>query len=193
MKMYSGGEMYENFREVIVASRNTTPSTMLITSPIKVRFRVISSRRCSEHIAGSRIFLGAAYDVFTWPLKKNSCKCSCYVKPSYQPQIQKKILPQSESFLVCYDRDRKNAPYNKPGTAKVGAISMAQNCRRGNPLGFLKLQLVVPYEKKIEGETLCRLLKIFEKISKMRFSNSVTVPKKRGPFDIQSVAKYQNE
>ena len=32
---------------------------------------------------------------------------------------------------------------NKPGTAKVGAISKAQNCKRGDPLGFVKLQLVV--------------------------------------------------
>ena len=73
--------MYENFREVIVASRNTTPSTMLITSPIKVRFRVISSRRCSEHIAGSRIFLEAAYDVFTWPLKKIRANAVAMLNP----------------------------------------------------------------------------------------------------------------
>ena len=37
---------------------------------------------------------------------------------------------------------------NKPGTAKVGAISKGQNCKRGDPLGFVKLQLVAKYEKK---------------------------------------------
>ena len=37
---------------------------------------------------------------------------------------------------------------NKPRAAKVGAISKAQNCKRGDPLGFVKLQLVAKYEKK---------------------------------------------
>ena len=46
-----------------------------------------------------------------------------------------------------------NATYKKPGTAKVGAISKAQkaqnflNCKRGDPLGFLKLQFSAKYEK----------------------------------------------
>ena len=34
-----------------------------------------------------------------------------------------------------------------PETAKVGAISKAQNCKRGDPLGFLKLQLVAKFQK----------------------------------------------
>ena len=42
----------------------------------------------------------------------------------------------------------RNAPKNKPGTAKVGAVSKAQNCKKGEPLGFVKLQLVAKYEKK---------------------------------------------
>ena len=37
---------------------------------------------------------------------------------------------------------------NKPRTAKVGAISKAQNYKRGDSLGFVKLQLVAKYEKK---------------------------------------------
>ena len=41
-----------------------------------------------------------------------------------------------------------------PGTAKVGAISKAQNCKRGDPLGFVKVQLLEKYEKKIEGGPL---------------------------------------
>ena len=36
---------------------------------------------------------------------------------------------------------------NKPRTAKVGAISKAQNCKRGDSLGFVKLQLVAKYDK----------------------------------------------
>ena len=36
----------------------------------------------------------------------------------------------------------------KPGTAKIGAISKAQTCKRGDPLGFVKLHLVAKYEKR---------------------------------------------
>ena len=37
---------------------------------------------------------------------------------------------------------------NKPGTAKVvGAISKAQNCKKGDPSGFVKFLLVAKYEK----------------------------------------------
>ena len=43
----------------------------------------------------------------------------------------------------------------KPGTAKVGAISKAQNCKRGT----LWALLVAKYEKKIKGGPL-RFLKI---------------------------------
>ena len=38
------------------------------------------------------------------------------------------------------------------GKAKVGAISKAQNCKRGGPLGFVKLQLVAKYDKKLKGD-----------------------------------------
>ena len=48
---------------------------------------------------------------------------------------------------------------NKPGTAKVGAISKAQNCKRGNPLGFVKLQLVAKFQKKLKGDPLETLKK----------------------------------
>ena len=34
---------------------------------------------------------------------------------------------------------------NKPGTAKVGAISKAQNCKRGDPLGFFNIHCVAKY------------------------------------------------
>ena len=75
---------------------------------------------------------------------------------------------------------------NKPGTAKVGAISKAQNCKSGDPLGFLKLQLVEKYENKLKGD-LWEILKNFGKtILKTGFLNSVTVPKlvKSGPLRI---------
>ena len=41
-----------------------------------------------------------------------------------------------------------NVFVNKPGTAKAGAISKAQNCKRGDFLGFVKLQFVAKYGKK---------------------------------------------
>ena len=64
-------------------------------------------------------------------------------------------------------------------------------------MGFVKLQLVAKYEKKLRG-TIKRYLKISEKKFEMRFSNSVTVPKNviGGPlgfFGIHSVAKYRNK
>ena len=40
---------------------------------------------------------------------------------------------------------------NKPGTAKIGAISRAQNCEKGDPLGFVKLQLVAKFQKTKGG------------------------------------------
>ena len=50
---------------------------------------------------------------------------------------------------------------NKPGTAEVGAISKAQNCKRGDALGFVKLQSVAKY-KKIKGDPW-EILKIFRR------------------------------
>ena len=61
--------------------------------------------------------------------------------------------------------------FNKTRTSKVGAISKAQNCKRG-PSGFVKLQLVSKYEKKIEGEPFGAIQKVSKK--------SRTVPKKVG-------------
>ena len=52
--------------------------------------------------------------------------------------------------------------WNKPRTAKVGAISKAQNCERGDPSGFVKLQLVATYEKKLKGDPLVTLKKFPE-------------------------------
>ena len=49
--------------------------------------------------------------------------------------------------------------------------------KRGDPSGFAKLQLVAKNEKKIEGGTLWGHEKISQKFLKMRFLNSVTVPK----------------
>ena len=40
---------------------------------------------------------------------------------------------------------------NKPGTAKVRGISKARNCKRWDPLGFVKLQLVAKYQKNEGG------------------------------------------
>ena len=40
--------------------------------------------------------------------------------------------------------------FNKPRTAKVGAISKAQNLK-GDPSGFVKLQLVAKNLKKLKG------------------------------------------
>ena len=54
---------------------------------------------------------------------------------------------------------------NKPATAKVGAISQAKTCKRGDPLGFVKLQLVAKYEKRIKGR--------FLKISEEKFKNEI--------------------
>ena len=54
---------------------------------------------------------------------------------------------------------------NKPGTAKAGAISKAQNarsfqnCKKGDPLGFLKLQFVGKNQKKIEGRLQKKIFK----------------------------------
>ena len=78
-----------------------------------------------------------------------------------------------------------NDNINKPGTAKVGAVSKAQNCKKGDPLGFVKLQLVAKYEKKLKGDPW-EIFKNFQKNLKLRFLNSVTVPKnvKGGPFGI---------
>ena len=53
----------------------------------------------------------------------------------------------NHKFVQFFEHD--NVDNNKPRTAKVGAISKAQNCKRGDSLGFVKLQLVAKYEKKM--------------------------------------------
>ena len=55
--------------------------------------------------------------------------------------------------------------FNKPRTAKVGAISKAQNCERGDPSGFVKLQLVANM-KKIEGGPFGDFKKFLKKFLK---------------------------
>ena len=81
---------------------------------------------------------------------------------------------------------------NKPRTAKVGAISKAQNLK-GGPFGLCETPAgCKKFEKNLRG-TLWRHEKISQKIFLMRFLNSVTVPKnvKGGPF--ACVAKYRNK
>ena len=72
-------------------------------------------------------------------------------------------------------RDRpKSAPYlNKPRTAKVGAISKAQNCESGlceTPAGC-------KIWKKMKGDPLVTLKNFPKNFWKKWFLNSVTVPK----------------
>ena len=51
------------------------------------------------------------------------------------------------NFSFSIRKEQNTTVKNKPRTAKVGAISKAQNCKRGDSLGFVKLQLVAKYEK----------------------------------------------
>ena len=60
----------------------------------------------------------------------------------------KRVMSESaESYFFTadeiFEKLNRLTSLNKPGTAKVGAISKAQICKRGDPLGFVKLQLVV--------------------------------------------------
>ena len=79
---------------------------------------------------------------------------------------------------------------NKPRKAKVGAISKAQNCKRGDPSGFVKLSWLQNMKKKLKG-ALWGLGKISQKKLKMRFLNRVTVPKnvKGGNFLCCKISK----
>ena len=101
--------------------------------------------------------------------------------------VSRPILPRK----CCYI-------FNKPRTAKVGAISKAQNCERGDPSGFVKLQLVAKNFLKIEGGTLWRHEKISEKFFNEIFEQCHSAEKcKRGDplrfFDIHCVAKYRRK
>ena len=74
---------------------------------------------------------------------------------------------------------------NKPRTAKVGAISKAQNLK-GGPFGLCETPAGCKNFLKIEGGPFGDMKKFPKKIFLMRFLNSVTVPKnvKGGPFAI---------
>ena len=100
-------------------------------------------------------------------------------------------IAKRKQRLIIYGRE------NKPRTAKVGAISKAQNLK-GGPFGPCETPAGCKKFKKIEGGTLWRHEKISQKIFLMRFLNSVTAEKcKRGDplqfFDIHCVAKYRNK
>ena len=56
-----------------------------------------------------------------------------------------KVGTNWESQHYYYSSFKTN---NKPRTAKVGAISKAQNCERGDPLGFFHIHCVAKYRKK---------------------------------------------
>ena len=92
----------------------------------------------------------------------------------------------------------KSILLNEPRTAKVGAISKAQNCERGDPSGFVKLQLVAKYEKKLKGGPFGDFKKFLKKfLKKVIFEQCHSAKKcKRGDtlrfFDIHWVAKCQN-
>ena len=71
---------------------------------------------------------------------------------------------------------------NKPGTAKVGAISKAQNCKRVDTLGFVKRQLVKGVWEIFENE-------IFEQCHSAEICKRGAL----GFFDIHCVAKYRTK
>ena len=83
--------------------------------------------------------------------------------------------------------------YNKPGTAKDGAISKAQNCERGGPSGFVKFQSWLQNMKKIEGGPFGDFKKFPKKfLKKVIFEQCHSAEKcKRGVFYIHCVAKYR--
>ena len=63
---------------------------------------------------------------------------------------------------IFFRRTLKRSEVNKSGSAKVGVISKAQNCKKEDPLRFVKLQLAAKYSRKLKGDPLG----IFEKILK---------------------------
>ena len=75
---------------------------------------------------------------------------------------------------------------NKPGTAKVGAISKAQIVERGT-FGLCETPGGCKIGKKIKGDHWEILKKFPKKNLKMRLLNNVTMPKnvKGGPFGIK--------
>ena len=86
---------------------------------------------------------------------------------------------------------------NKPGTAKVGAISKAQNLK-GGPFGLFETPAGCKKFLKNEGGTLWRHEKISEKFFYEIFEQCHSAKKcKRGDplrfFDIHCVAKHQKK
>ena len=84
------------------------------------------------------------------------------------------LIPYGLQIFNITSRERpKSAPY------------LRLKIEKGDPSGFVKLQLVAKNEKKMMG-SLWGHEKISQKTFLMRFSNSVTVPKnvKGGPFAI---------
>ena len=76
----------------------------------------------------------------------------------------------------------------KTGTSEVGAISKAQkaqNCKKGDTLGFLKVQFVAKYQKKIEAGT-------FEDKKKSKKSRTVPKNSKEGPYSPSSNSPSSN-
>ena len=66
---------------------------------------------------------------------------------------------------------------NKPRTAKVGAISKAQNLK-GGPFGLCETPAgCKKFENKLKGGPFGDMKNFPKKIFLMRFLNSVTVPK----------------
>ena len=106
--------------------------------------------------------------------------------------------PIIQDLFIIGDFKRKRVcrrlMVNKPRTAKVGAISKAQKCKRGDPSGFVKLQLVAKHRKKLKGGPFGDFKnsknEIFEQC------HSAEKCKRRdlsGFFDIHCVAKYRNK
>ena len=78
-------------------------------------------------------------------------------------------------------RDNKKIFEKKTKNRKIRILSQshsAEKLGRGDPLGFLKLQLAVKFQKKLEGGTLWRQKK-FEKKSHSAEKNS-----KGGPYSL---------
>ena len=72
-----------------------------------------------------------------------------------------------------------------------------ENCKRGDLLGFLKIQFVAKYQKKIEGGPFGDIKKLSKKTKNHHFEQSHSDEKCRrgalGFFNIPSVAKYQKK
>ena len=90
-------------------------------------------------------------------LKKK--KGHCYSRAFFLKRKTRRLKTVT-AIVGHFSLNRKAPTKNKPGAAKVGAISKAQNCKRA--LGFVKLQLVAKYEKTFKGDPW-EILKNFRK------------------------------